>query len=284
MDAKLRAKYEKLKSFIREKGGDGAIVAFSGGVDSSTLAAVCLEILGDRVAAVTAKSATYPCEELDEAKKVAKEIGVKHCIVETNELSNEDFLRNPENRCYYCKSELLDVFKDSAARLGFRVIFEGTNYSDLSGHRPGFKAVKEREYVLSPWVEAKFKKEDIRQLARELGLSVHDRPASPCLASRIPFGQRITEERLRRVEAAEKAIREIVEVKELRVRDHDGLARIEVGRNERDLLFDAKIMDRIAEQLEKLGFKFVTMDMAGYKTGSMLKLVEKQTHDSRHLT
>lgn len=200
MNVALRAKYNKLRRFIKEKGKEGAIVAFSGGVDSSTLAAVCFDVLGDHVVALTAKSATYPCEELDDAERVAVEIGMKHYVVETHELSDENFVCNPENRCYYCKGELLDVFRDFAIKLNFKAIFEGTNSSDLSGHRPGFKAVGERENVFSPWVEAKFTKEDIRELAGELGLSVHDKPASPCLASRIPYGERITEERLRRIE------------------------------------------------------------------------------------
>jgi uncharacterized protein len=271
LDEALRKRYEKLKLFIKDKGKNGAIIAFSGGVDSSTLAAISFDVLRDKAAAVTATSPTYPHEELDEAKKVAKEIGIKHYVVQTNELSDEDFACNPQNRCYYCKRELLDVFREFADKLGFKAIFEGTNLSDLVGHRPGFKAVEEREYVFSPWVETKFTKEEIRKLARELGLSIHDKPASPCLASRIPYGERITEERLERIESAEKAIREIIEVKELRVRDHGSIARIEVGKDERHLLFDTKKMDMIAGRLRKLGYKFVTMDLEGYRTGSLLK-------------
>jgi uncharacterized protein len=276
MDEALRRKHEKLKQFIQEKGKDGAIVAFSGGVDSSTLAAVSFNVLGDRVAAVTATSPTYPQEELGEAKKVAKEIGIKHYVVETNELSDENFACNPENRCYYCKGELLDAFRDFANRLELKSIFEGTNYSDLSGHRPGFKAVREREHIFSPWVEAKFTKENIRELAHELGLSVHDKPASPCLASRIPFGERITEERLKRIESAERVVRKITGANELRVRDHGNLARIEIGKNERNLLFKTKLMDEISQELKKLGYKFITMDLEGYRTGSLLSAVKDQ--------
>nr|MDO8133472.1 ATP-dependent sacrificial sulfur transferase LarE [Candidatus Njordarchaeum guaymaensis] len=275
MEEALRRKYEVLRGFIQEKGKNGAVIAFSGGVDSSTLAAVCFDVLRERVVAVTAKSQTYPREELKEAKKVAREIGIKHYIVETNELSNEDFAKNPENRCYYCKGELLDVLRDYAAKLGFKVVFEGTNYSDLSGHRPGFKAIKEKKNVFSPWVEAKITKEEIRELARELGLSTYDKPASPCLASRIPYGERITEERLKRIESAERVIRKITGVKELRVRDHGNLARIEVGSTERGLLFNLELMDRIVGELKKLGFKFITMDLEGYRTGSLLAAVKK---------
>lgn len=270
----LDEKYERLRRFIEEKGRDGVIIAFSGGVDSSTLAAISHDVLGERAVAVTAKSPTYPPEEMDEAKKVATEIDIKHFVVETDELSNEAFIRNPENRCYYCKKELLDCLQDLAQRLGFKAIFEGTNFSDLSGHRPGFKAVEERENVFSPWAENEFSKEEIRLLAQRLGLSVHDKPALACLASRIPFGEQITEEKLDRVGTAELLIKKISGVRQLRVRDHKGLARIEVGKDERALLFNVGIIDKIAQELKRLGFKFVTLDLEGYRTGSMLAAIE----------
>lgn len=263
-------KYQKLKRFIKEKGEDGVLVALSGGVDSSTLLAVCHEVLGEKAVAVTAKSATYPPEEMNEAQRIAKEIGVRHYIVETDELSSEDFIRNPENRCYYCKKELLDRLRDLADELGFKAIFEGTNFSDLSGHRPGFKAIRESKNVFSPWAENEFRKEEIRALAQELGLSVHSKPALACLASRIPFGEQITKEKLDRVGRAEQLIKKISGVRQLRVRNHNGLARIEVGGDERKLLFTVEIIDKIAGELKQLGFKFVTLDLEGYRTGSML--------------
>jgi uncharacterized protein len=269
----LDEKCGKLKCFIKEKGKDGVVIAFSGGVDSSTLAAICHDVLGERAVAVTAKSPTYPPEELEEAKRIAKEIGIKHFIIKTNELSNENFVKNPENRCYYCKKELLDCLKYFAQRLGFKVIFEGTNYSDLSGHRPGFKAIEEVENVFSPWVENEFTKEEIRTLSRKLGLSVYDKPALACLASRIPFGEQITEERLNRVGKAERLIKEITGVRQLRVRDHSGLARIEVGKDERSLFFTIEIIDKIYNELKQLGFKFVTLDLGGYETGSLLRVI-----------
>jgi len=267
-------KYEKLRNFIAEKGKDGVVIAFSGGVDSSTLAAICHEILGEKAVAVTAVSPVYPQEEVEEAKKVAKEIGIKHILLETNELSNENFIRNPENRCYYCKKELLKSLKSLANQLGFRAVFEGTNYSDLDGHRPGFKAVKEMENVYSPWAENGFTKEEIRAIARRIGLSVSDKPSLACLASRIPFGEKITLEKLNRIEKAEKIIRKITQAKQLRVRDHNGLARIEVGRDERQVFFNTKIMDIIAKELRELGFKYVTLDLEGYRSGSMLLTLE----------
>ncbi len=268
-------KYEKLKEFIAEKGRNGVVIAFSGGVDSSTLAAICYQVLGDKAVAVTAKSPTYPPEEIEEAKRIAKEIGIKHFIIETNELSNKNFVKNPENRCYYCKSELLNALLKFAHEIGFETVFEGTNFSDLKGHRPGFRAIKERKNVFSPWAELGFTKEEIRVLARRLGLSIHDKPALACLASRIPYGEKITQERLERIAKAEHIIKELVKVKQLRVRDHNGLARIEVGRNERKLFFNEALMDKISAELKKLGFKFVTLDLEGYRTGSMLATLNR---------
>ncbi len=142
------------------------------------------------------KSPTYTSEELQDAKKIAKEIGIKLYIVETNELENPDFNKNPENRCYYCKKELLQTLIDFAHKLGFKAVFEGTNFSDLSDHRPGFKAVQEVKDVYSPWMINGFSKDEIRQVAKQMGLSVHDKPALACLASRIPFNQKITAEKL----------------------------------------------------------------------------------------
>jgi len=270
----LDEKYEKLRRFIEEKGKDGVVIAFSGGVDSSTLAAICYDMLREKAVAVTAKSPTYSSEEMEEAQKIAGEIGIRHHIIETNELSNENFVKNPENRCYYCKKELLECLQDLAKKIGFKSIFEGTNFSDLGGHRPGFKAIKERENVFSPWAETGFTKEEIRTLAQKFELSIHDKPALACLASRIPFGEQITEERLERVGRAELLIKKISGVRQLRVRDHNGLARIEVGRNERVLLFNSGIVDKIVEELKQLGFKFITLDLEGYRTGSMLVAIE----------
>jgi len=270
----LDQKYEELRCFIAEKGKDGVVIAFSGGVDSATLAAVSHDVLGEKAVAVTAKSPTYPSKEIEEAESLAREIGIEHLTVGTDELSNEDFVRNPENRCYYCKKELLECLQDLAQKLEFKAVFEGTNISDLSGHRPGFTAIKEGENVFTPWVENKFTKEEIRALALKLRLSVHNKPALACLASRIPFGDRINAERLNRVEKAEQLVKKICGVRQLRVRDHNGLARIEVGRDERSIVFNAGIMDKIVEDLKRIGFKFVTLDLEGYRTGSMLATVD----------
>lgn len=267
-------KIEKLKRFISDKGKDGVVIAFSGGVDSSTLAAVSHEVLGDKAVAVIAQSPTYTSQELVDAKTVAKEIGIKLYVINTNELTNENFSKNPENRCYYCKKELLEQLLGFAREIGFKTVFEGTNYTDLNDHRPGFKAVKEASNVYSPWMVNQFSKEEIRGLAKEMGLSVYDKPALACLASRIPFNEKITAEKLSRIEKAENIVQAILGAKQIRVRDHNDLARIEVGRNERALFCNLDALDKLSVELKKLGFKYVTIDLEGYKSGSMLRTLQ----------
>ena len=271
----IDCKLAELEGFIADKGKDGVVIAFSGGVDSSTLAAVSHKVLAEKAVAVIAQSPTYTSEELNDAKQIAKNIGIKLYMVETNELENPDFNRNPENRCYYCKKELLSTLLTFAQKLGFRAVFEGTNFSDLNDHRPGFKAVQEARNVYSPWMINKFTKTEIRQLAKNMGLSVHDKPALACLASRIPFNEKITAEKLNRVERAEQTVKALTGAKQIRVRDHNGLARIEVGKAERDRFFNVDLQDKLATELKHLGFKYITVDLEGYKMGSMLVGLEK---------
>lgn len=159
--------------------------------------------------------------------------------------------------------------------LGFKAVFEGTNFSDLNDHRPGFKAVQEAKDVYSPWMANKFTKEEIRQVAKQMGLSVHDKPALACLGSRIPFNEKITAEKLIRVNRAEQAVKAVTGVKQIRVRDHNGLARIEVAKAERALFCSVVVQDKVAWELKRLGFKFVTFDLEGYQSGSMLKTLER---------
>ena len=270
----LDQKLERLKNYIAKKGKDGLVIAFSGGVDSSSLAAVSFEVLGEKAVAVIAQSPTYTSDELSDAKKIAKEIGIKLFVIETNELENSDFNKNPENRCYFCKKELLTNLIGFAHELGFKTVFEGTNFSDLNDHRPGFKAVQEAKDVYSPWMINKFTKDEIRQVAKRMGLSVHNKPALACLASRIPFNEKITSEKLIRVGRAERAVKALTGVKQVRVRDHNGLARIEVTKAERELFCNLNVQDKVASELRKLGFKFVTFDLEGYQSGNMLKTLE----------
>ncbi|MDR2707395.1 MAG: ATP-dependent sacrificial sulfur transferase LarE [Nitrososphaerota archaeon] len=270
----ISEKFELLKEYISDVGRKGVVVAFSGGVDSSTLAAICHMVLGERAVAVFVQSPVNACEELLTAKSVAVEIGIHFYVVQADVLLDSFFTANSENRCYFCKKELIACLKQFAGQLGFKVVFEGTNFSDLSGHRPGFKAVQESLDVYSPWVENGFSKDEIRRLAEHLGLSVYDKPSLACLASRIPFNQKITLEKLVRVDSAERAIREISGVVQVRVRDHDGLARIEVSKAEFSLFCKLEVWDQIVDALLKLGFKYVTFDLQGYVSGSMFKAVD----------
>ncbi|MGD6811072.1 MAG: ATP-dependent sacrificial sulfur transferase LarE [Candidatus Bathyarchaeia archaeon] len=270
----LNQKLERLEGYIAEVGKDGVVIAFSGGVDSATLAAITYTVLGEKAVAVIAQSPTYTTEELQDAKKVATEIGIKLYTIQTDELSNPNFNANPENRCYYCKKELLTNLKQFADQLGFKAVFEGTNYSDLNDHRPGFKAVQETPNVYSPWVTNKFTKNEIRQVAQQLKLSIYNKPALACLASRIPYNQKITKEKLIRISQAEQAVNAISGARQVRVRDHDGLARIEVSKPDLPLLCNLEVWDKISETLLSLGFTYVSLDLQGYRSGSMLKTLK----------
>jgi uncharacterized protein len=261
-------KLVKLEEWFKAVGGP-VVVAFSGGVDSSVVLAAAARALGpSRVYAVTADSPTYSRTELEWAKRVAGLLGVNHVIVGTNELDDENFASNPPIRCYYCKKELAQRLKEVAERVGAKVVVDGTNSEDLDGHRPGYLAFKE-EGVRSPLAELGFTKSDIRQVARLLGLPNWDKPSMACLASRIPYGQRITLERLKRIEAAEEAVRALTGARQVRVRDHGDIARIEVGRGERRLLFSEEVMDEVARRLKQLGWRYVALDLEGYRSGSM---------------
>jgi len=259
-------KYEKLIAQLKAE--ESALVALSGGVDSSLVAAAAKLALGDRVVAVTADSTTVPPGELEEARRIAERLGLKHLIVKVNELSNLDFVKNPPDRCYHCKKELTAALKQVARREGIRAIFEGTNADDLQGHRPGAQALKE-EGVRSPLAEAGLTKEEVRIIARALQLPTAEKPSMACLASRFPPGEEITAERLSKVAEAERIIRTLVKARQLRVRLHGDVARIEVEPMERRRFFDEKILDRIAVELHKLGFTYVTLDLDGYRTGSI---------------
>jgi uncharacterized protein len=246
-----------------------ALIAFSGGVDSAFLAAVAKQVLGKEVVLVTAVSETYPRSELKEAVRLAKMLGLKHKIVSTKEFSDKDFISNTSQRCFYCKRELFKVLKDMSVKMGMGQVLDASNYDDLKDFRPGAKA-KKMFGVISPLQEAKLTKKDIRLLSRKMKLSTWDKPACACLASRIPYGERITEHKLQMVENAEKHIKKIFGNKtNLRVRIHGDIARIELENRSIKGLFKGDIMKKIARKMKDLGFSYITVDLEGFRSGSM---------------
>jgi uncharacterized protein len=256
-------KMQSIAKALAEKGS--VLVAFSGGVDSSVLAALAYRALGNNSIAATADSQTLAPGELECAKMVAKEIGIRHVVISYDELNEPEFAKNPADRCYYCKKGLLRELKKLAALHGIDTIIEGTNISDLKAHRPGHRAVVE-ESVYNPFVDFKVTKEEIREMARKLGLSVADKPSMACLSSRFPYGQAITPEGLKRVGAAEDFLRKKgFEV--ARVRDHGGIARIEIMPEDMPRVLEMR--KDVAVEFKRLGFSYVTLDIMGFRSGSM---------------
>ncbi len=266
MSSVLRAKMEEAVKMLR--GFGKILVAFSGGIDSTLVAYLAKLAVGDNAIAVTANSPSVPQTEMEDARRLAKEIGITHMVIRTEELDDPRYVSNPANRCYFCKKELSGKLKQLAADLGATTIVDGTNADDMFGHRPGAAALTE-EGVRRPLSEVGMSKPEVRELSRVLGLPNFDKPSMPCLSSRIQYGQTISPERLMRVEKSESFIRSVTNVKELRVRDHGDLARIEVGKDERNLLFNEELLDTIGKALRELGFKYVSFDLFGYRTGSM---------------
>jgi len=246
------------------------LIAFSGGVDSSVLAALAHRALGNKAIAVTADSQTLSPGELEAAKVVAKEIGITHKIISYDELGEPGFANNPVDRCYYCKKGLIRELKKFAEEHDLKSIVEGTNFSDLNTHRPGHRAVIEEE-VYNPYVEFKVTKEEIREMARKLGLSVAEKPSMACLSSRFPYGQTITVDALMRVGEAENFLR-IHGFRVVRVRDHAGIARIEIMPDEMARFI--KIRKEVLAKFKELGFSYITLDLMGFRSGSMDEVLE----------
>jgi uncharacterized protein len=254
---------EKLVNWF--KGKEGAVIAFSGGVDSAVIAAAAREALGERAIAVTSDSKTFPSSELECARTLAREIGITHEMVTENELENPAFVKNPTDRCYHCRKSLIEVVKAVAERHDITTIVDGANTSDTGEHRPGMKAMKEAD-VKSPLMALGITKEEVREIAGEFGLSVKEKPSMACLASRVPYGERITQQKLQKIEKAENFLRSLG-ISQTRVRHHESLARIEVMPEDMPKVSENKA--QIVDKFKALGFAYVTLDIEGYRSGSM---------------
>lgn len=273
MTPTLRAKYDRLLGILREL--DSVIVAFSGGVDSTFLAKAAKDALGDRALLVTADSETYPVSELEEARRLAHHLGMRHLVVETRELDNPAYAANSPNRCFFCKEELFARLAPVAQREEAAHLVYGANMDDLGDHRPGMEAAK-RMGVRAPLIEAEFWKAEIRELSREFGLPTWDKPSFACLSSRFQYGDAITAEKLRQVDAAEAIVRSLG-FKQFRVRHHDRLARLEIAGEEMGRLWEDGVQEAIVARLRELGYLYVTVDLQGFRSGSAndaLKLMQ----------
>lgn len=256
-------------------GLDSLMVAYSGGLDSSFLLCCAHQVLGDNVIAVTAISPSYPERERKSAIAFTKKMGVRHEIIESDELSIPEYSQNSPLRCYYCKKELLSKLKELAERLHVDHIAHGANMDDIKDFRPGMKAAQEQG-ILAPLMEANLYKKDIMKLSKEMGLDIWDKPSSACLASRIPYGEPITTEKLKRVEKAEDFLIKNG-FRQCRVRHHGRIARIELEEEHIPLLAkDKKLKDKIVDYLRGLGFRYIALDLIGYQTGSMNKELDME--------
>ncbi len=261
----MDSKFEGLTDIL--SGTGGVLVAFSGGVDSTFLLKVAHMVLGDRAVALTTSSPTAPPGELQAAENLARAIGCRHITCPSHELDNPSFAQNPVNRCFFCKDELYRICRARADQLGIVIIVDGTNLDDLKDHRPGLKAAKEWG-IRHPLVEARMTKEEIRCYSRKLDLPTWDKPAIACLSSRIPYGIEINAETLEKVGACERFLRELL-FREFRVRYHGDLARIEVAPHEINRLLDPATRDAVVRKFKETGFTFISLDLEGYRTGSM---------------
>ena len=254
-----------LKSTLAEIGS--ALVAYSGGVDSTFLLKITREVLQDRVIAVTATSETYSSHELTFALEMIQKIGAKHILIQTSELTNHDFTGNPKERCYFCKRALFSQLNDIAREHNLSYVLDGSNHDDLADYRPGMKAVRELG-ARSPLQESGLTKNDIRSLSRQMNLPTWNRPSLACLASRIPYGDPITKEKLRMIDQAEAFLRDLG-VGQLRVRHHETIARIEVLPEDIPLFLDPNLRGKINARFREIGYSFITLDLQGYRMGSM---------------
>lgn len=258
-----KVKLEQLKNNLKQM--KCVAIAFSGGVDSTFLTKVAYEILGEKAIAVTATSSTYPKRELEEAKQYAKQIGIQHILINSEETEIDNFSKNPNNRCYYCKKELFSKIKQIAKENNLNYVLDGSNVDDTSDYRPGMKALGELG-VVSPLRDVGFTKQEIKELSKDMQLDTWDKPAFACLASRFPYGVKITKSKLMQVEKAESFLFSLG-IKQFRVRYHDETARIEVFKNDFQKILNHS--EEITKYFKEIGFKYITLDMEGYRTGSL---------------
>jgi uncharacterized protein len=277
LQSDLQAKYLHLQSTLREL--QSVVIGYSGGVDSTLLLKVSTNVLGNKALAVIGKSETYPTREYEEAVKLAQSFGANYIEVRTEETDDLKFQSNPVDRCYFCKTELFSKLTDIAEEYGIPWIADGTITDDVGDFRPGMRAKKEHN-VRSPLLEVNMSKHDVRELSRFLGLPTWDKQSFACLSSRFPYGQSITKESLMKIDAAENLLRDLG-FRYFRVRHHDDrTARLEVGKEEITRLLDDELRDTVVREMKKLGFVYVTLDLQGYRTGSMNEVLTIEVKQS----
>ena len=252
---------------------DSVLVSLSGGVDSALVAYAAFQALGKKSFAVTADYKTLSKEELDTSKKIADEIGIKHIIINYNELANPSFVKNDSNRCFYCRDELSEKLIQTAKQFQVDVIVDGTHIDDLGDYRPGIDALR-KNGIKSPLLDVNLSKDEIRKICKDVGLTIYNRPSNSCLASRIPWGQRVTAERLARIEMGETMIKQLTGFQQVRVRDLDGTAKIEVEPDNVLLIYNKNYLEQIIKKLQMIGFNSVIIDPDGYRTGKMNLIYE----------
>ena len=274
---KAEEKLRRLEELLTEMGS--LLIAYSGGVDSTFLASVASEVLGQRALAVFASSPLYPAHECEDAEALARQFGLRFTTIESNGLKNPQFVANSPDRCYYCKRELFEKLRSLAAVEGLDWVADGSNHDDRDDYRPGRKALAELD-IRSPLWEVGLTKDEIRKLSKERGLPTWDKPASPCLASRIPYGTPVTRHTLHSIAAGEQYLRNLG-IHDCRLRHHGNIARIEVNGKGMSLLLNSQVRQDLVKQIRALGYTYVTLDLGGYRSGSLNEELTRDVEGGR---